>query len=98
MNERDVQRRLEEVRGALRRHHAGVAPDAQFATRVSANVTAATSDLVGWAALRLLPGTLILVLMLSWLVLRNDGATTPAGPAPTEDLLNWVAAQSEELP
>ena len=98
MNDRDVRQRLDEVRGALRRHHAGVSPDAHFASRVATHVTAATSDLVGWAALRLLPGTLILVLVLSWLVLRNDVATPPAGPAPTEDLLNWVAAQSEELP
>jgi len=89
--------RLEDVRGALRSRHAGVSPDPHFATRVAAGVSEATTDLVGWAALRLLPGALMLVLVLSWLVLSADSSAV-AGTAPSEDLLNWVVAQSEALP
>ena len=91
--------RLDEVRGALRRRHADASPDPRFATRVAGSVTDEAGHQLGWAALRLLPGTLALVALLSWFAWRSDVPPGPLpAPAPTEDLLNWVATQSPEIP
>ena len=91
--------RLEQVRGALQRRHAGISPDPQFAARVAGNVTDSNGEQLAWAALRLLPGTVVLVLLLSWFAWRNDVPVVqiPA-QAPTDDLLNWVATRSPETP
>lgn len=66
--------RLDAVRGALRDHHAGLRPDAQFSARVLESIRAeraadpATDPWapLGWAALRLLPAAAVLAAIVSW--------------------------------
>jgi hypothetical protein len=89
--------RLATVERALSEHHASIAPPAGFAARVQAQLPGG-DDLIGWAALRLLPATLGLILLLSWLNLR-----TPESPAaeetadPAEAVLTWVLDPSTDL-
>ena len=53
---------------------------------------------LGWAALRLLPATLGLLLLLSWLNLRDSGSASPAETSdPIEVVLSWVLDPSTEL-
>jgi hypothetical protein len=89
--------RMEEVRAALRNHHAGVSPDPRFVARVAGNLTNDAGEQLGWAALRLLPGTVALALVLFWFAWRSDVPVTPLA-APTDNLLVWVATQLSEMP
>jgi hypothetical protein len=83
--------RIETARRLLRDHHADIRPDAAFADRVVARLPQASPDLLGWAALKLLPATLLVAVVLGWLAWQ---ATVDPGTAqvssPTEDLLSWV--------
>ena len=81
--------RLESARRMLREHHGRVEPDSGFAERVAANLPHATTDILGWAATRLLPATLALVIVLGWFALQARSAPD-AVTAPTDDLLSWV--------
>jgi hypothetical protein len=49
-----------------------------------------------WAALRLLPVTLALLLALAWLSWRT--AEGEPAPGPTEDVLAWVIDRAGEAP
>lgn len=83
-------RRFELARASLRGHQAEHQPDPYFAHRVSA-LAAAGSDELGWAARRLLPVTLALVLAMSaWCWLATPGPSELFERAPTEDLLSWA--------
>jgi hypothetical protein len=84
--------RLDAARAILRDHRAEIDPDPGFAARVTANLHDAPSEMLGWAAQRLLPATLALLLVLAWLVISATPATVYANeePAPTEDLFTWV--------
>jgi len=97
--EREIQRRLEQARGWFRRHHAGVEPDAAFAGRVVARLEPRTSDLLGWAAVRLLPATLALVLVLAWFSFRLTPSTQAASvdTASSDDILTWLLEDSEAV-
>lgn len=89
--------RLDAVYRALGDHHTPVAPPAGFASRVRGRLHR-DEDPIGWAALRLLPATLGLILLLSWLNLR---ATEPAADEitdPTTAVLTWVLNPSLEEP
>lgn len=89
-------RRLGEAEALLRAHHAGVEPDAAFAARVVARLPE-PSELLGWAALRLLPATLALALVLTaWCVLATPGPSSLVEETPTDDVLAWVVATEEE--
>ncbi len=87
---------LEETRGALRSRHAGVVPDAGFAVRVRARLRHEPAELLGLAALRMLPVTLIILLLLSWLAFTGTPRVdTGSGDAPTDDVLAWVLEDGE---
>jgi hypothetical protein len=104
--------RLDAVRGGLRAHHAGVEPDLAFASRVRARLSGDASAALGLAALRLLPVTaaLLLVLLgfsLASLVGRSEtaagtGTTLAATDAtdpdatPEEQWVAWVLRVEEE--
>ena len=90
--------RLQSARRFMREHHGGVEPDGAFAARVAARLERDPAEMLGWAASRLLPATLALVLVLAWFAFRAGPATETAYEelAPTDDLLSWVLDRSEE--
>ena len=57
--------RREQVRRLLTAHQANVEPDAAFAARVVANLPRRRVDVLGWAALRVLPAACALVVVLA---------------------------------
>ena len=79
---------------SLRAHHAEHLPDPYFAQRVSALVQGGSEGL-GWAALKLLPATLALVLaMTAWCWLATPGPSELVESSPSEDVLGWVLEES----
>lgn len=104
--------RLDAVRGGLRAHHAGVEPDMAFASRVRARLSGDASAALGRAALRLLPLTAAVLLVLLGFSLASmlsapaatpDGATTLAATAatdpdatPEEQWVAWVLRVDED--
>ena len=81
--------RLEVVERALGDHHLQVAPPIGFASRIRAGLVR-HEDPLTWAALRLLPATLGLVLLLSWLNFHGGGSFEAEVEDPTTAVLNWV--------
>jgi len=92
-----LEARLEQARQYFRRHHANVEPDAAFTQRVSARLERQPSELLGWAALRLLPATAALLAILAWFAFQSTPLTQAAvaDNAPTDDLLSWVLEEPE---
>lgn len=83
-------RRLGVAEETLRQHHAHHQPDPYFAQRVKAALPDAP-DVLGWAAVRLLPGTLAAALVLSvWCWIATPGPDSLVEQSPTDDLLAWV--------
>ena len=72
--------RLAETRSALVAHHARARPDAAFASRVAASVPSGHVEILGRAALRLLPATLAVLAVLAWFTAQTGGT----GPAPRD--------------
>ena len=91
-------RRLSAARTLLQEHHGGIEPDAAFAGRVAARLRTEPVDLLGQAALRLLPACLVLVLVLGWFALRTAPTPETTVVAPTDDLLTWVLENAGERP
>ena len=89
--------RAHAAREIFREHHARVEPDAGFASRVALRLESDTSQALGWAAARLLPATLALVIVLAWLSLQaTEAPASTTEVAPTDDLVSWVIEQSGE--
>ncbi|MBI3450211.1 MAG: hypothetical protein HY049_15005 [Acidobacteria bacterium] len=83
--------RTREARLYFQRHHANAVPDAGFVARVTARLTPDPAGTLGWAAMRLLPASLLLALVLGYVSVR----TTGSGDAPTvragdDDVIAWV--------
>ncbi len=81
------------ARQLLRRHHGHTDPDAGFSGRVMARLPKGPTEVLGWAAVRLLPATVALALVLVWFnfqVTPHPTTVETATVAPTEDLLTWV--------
>lgn len=77
-------------------HRSDAQPDAGFAGRVVARLEQPPLETLGWAALRLLPATLALVLALALFVFGFETPTAHEESAvPTEDLVSWVLEQTE---
>ncbi|MDH3403246.1 MAG: hypothetical protein OES32_10465 [Acidobacteriota bacterium] len=89
-------RRLVAVETALGSHHAGLRPPAGFAAGVRARLPSG-DGLIGWAALRLLPATLVLVLLLSWLNLRQEESVAAASEDPIAAVVGWVLDPTTEI-
>jgi len=88
---------LDEAGSMLRSRHAGVVPDATFATRVRARLHREPSQLLGMAALRLLPVTILILVVISWLAFTAAPQVEQvSSDAPTEDVLAWVLEDLEE--
>ncbi len=88
--------RFERARQAFADHRASHEPDPFFASRVSAQIDGDT-ELLGWAALKLLPATLALLLTLSaWAWWSTPGPTALAGVvAPTDDPISWAIEEAD---
>ncbi len=87
--------RVADAQQALNRHHAGIEPDAGFAARVVAALPQPQAPLT-WAAMRLLPAALALVLVLAgWVLIDSSRPSTVADQSPTDDLLGWVLHETE---
>ncbi len=88
-------RRVADAQQALNRHHAGIEPDAGFAARVVAALPQPPAPLT-WAAMRLLPAALALVLVLAgWVLIDTSRPSTVADQSPTDDVLGWVLHDTE---
>jgi hypothetical protein len=89
--------RLRIARQVLVEHRADVEPDAAFAARVASRLPKGPAEILGWAAARLIPATLVLALVLGWFALRAEPAPVVAEEAaPTDDLVSWVLDRSGE--
>jgi hypothetical protein len=90
--------RLQAAQDLFRQHHGEVEPDAGFAARVAARLPRQSTVVLGWAALRLLPLSVALVLLLFLLSLwvPESTPTQTAAQAPTDDVLTWVIGTDEE--
>lgn len=83
-------RRLDLAQADLGAHQGDHLPHPAFAQRVRASLPGDT-DLIGWAALRLLPATLALTLVLSaWCWIATPGPQALFEQSPTDDLLSWA--------
>jgi predicted anti-sigma-YlaC factor YlaD len=92
----DYATRLQTARQLLAEHRSDAQPDAAFAARVVARLEKPPLETLGWAAARLLPATLALVLALAWFVFNVEPLpTSEETAAPTEDLVSWVLELSE---
>ncbi|TNF84327.1 MAG: hypothetical protein EP299_00460 [Acidobacteria bacterium] len=83
--------RLKLAAEILRNHQSGTEPDAGFATRVVAALPTSSADLLGWAAMRLLPATLALALVLTvWALAATPSPTSLVEQALGDDLWSWI--------
>jgi len=89
--------RIDSVRHGLREHHAGIQPDAGFAGRLQQRLGDDTPEVLGRTALRLLPLSAAVLLLLLWVSARTSPvAETPASLAATEDAyISWVLTPDE---
>ena len=79
------------ARRLFREHHAGVVPDAGFAERVAARLPRPADTPLAWAAARLLPVPLALLLVLAWVSWQGAADADPSlEQSPTENVLTWV--------
>lgn len=73
-------------------------PDAGFAARVVAALPE-PPQVLGWAALRVLPATLALALVLvGWTFLQTQTPSVLVEESPSDDLLTWVVESEEVTP
>jgi hypothetical protein len=84
----------------FREHRAEVLPDAAFAARVSARLgPSGSADALGWAAVRLLPAVLALVVVLGWFAFQTSpDLTATSSEAADDDLLTWLIEQDGTEP
>jgi predicted anti-sigma-YlaC factor YlaD len=87
--------RLRVARELFREHHGDIEPDAHFAVRIAARVSTEPASKLGWAAVRLLPATIALLLVLAWVSWQaTPGPTSLFDESPTDNLLTWVLDQT----
>lgn len=92
---RDFSNALDATRLALRERQAQVPPPPGFATRVVARLPTST-ELLGWAAVRLLPAALVLLLALSGFGLLQPPPPTALLAEPSPELLLAYTALAAE--
>jgi hypothetical protein len=104
----DIEARIEAVRRSLRQRHAGIEPDAHFASRVVARLPRNQGWSFDWAVRRILPLSigLALVLMIAVVVTGGLGArtapvataaATPSASQTGSDPLEWLLEGRQEL-
>ena len=86
-----IEARLERAREYFQRHHAGIEPDAGFADRLAIRLRRDPTQMLGWAALRLLPASLILVVVLAWFAAHSGAQqTSDSSQSTDDDVLTWL--------
>jgi hypothetical protein len=89
--------RVRVARTLFREHHGDVEPDVHFASRTAARLTVEPASRLGWAAVRVLPATLALLIILAWLSWQSTpDPWSLFEDSPTDDLLTWVVDQAGE--
>jgi len=87
--------RLATVRQGLREHRVDHAPDPAFSARVVAALPD-TTQVLGWAALRLLPAGLVLAVLFCWYgATRGPGLTDLLLQPDDPQLLTYIALGGE---
>jgi predicted anti-sigma-YlaC factor YlaD len=77
-------------------HRSDAVPDAGFVARVAERVNGRTAGAIGWAAMRLLPATAVMAVILAWFAFQAaPSQEVVEAVSPTEDLLSWVLDQAE---
>lgn len=95
--------RLDLARSVLADHGVVVEPDAGFAARVASRI-GRPSDVLGWAAMRMLPAAMALVIALGAVAnLSPPGDVSSASAEPSDvsdadDVLLWIADGAEDEP
>lgn len=90
--------REEAARLIFRNHQAQVEPDAGFAARVVSRLERRPVDLMSSVALKLLPATLALILILAWFAARTPGPESSTAVDSSDDLVTWILEDSEVAP
>ena len=95
-----LEARLDLARDYFRQHHARVEPDLEFADRVVRRLRREPAEVLGWAAMRLLPATLALAALLAWFAFEPSamGESVEQPAAPSDDLISWVLDGPETSP
>jgi len=98
---REFAARLKSARSALRQHDHEHEPDAGFSARVLRRLPSrerSAPDALGWAAWRLLPAALALVLALGgWSLVTSPSPTDLLAESASQDILSWVIETPEML-
>lgn len=95
----DFSERTRLVFEALGERRSAVIADAGFAARVVQSLPENAEDFLGWAALRALPATLALSLVLgAWCWSATGAPATLLEESPTDDLIGWVLEDGGEEP
>jgi predicted anti-sigma-YlaC factor YlaD len=91
--------RADAARRYFQKHRSDAVPDAAFVARVADRINGRSVGAMGWAAMRLLPATLALAVILAWFVFQAAPYPEANGTlSPTDDLLSWVLDQEEVGP
>lgn len=88
--------RYSTARQLLRDHQGRFEPDRHFADRVAARLPSRTDAAWGWAMARVLPATVVLMLVLMWLSWIVPVNAPTDETSPTDDVLAWVIDQTGE--
>jgi len=103
----EFERRLDDVRRALRARHAGIEPDAHFADRVMARLPKDEGWTIAWAARRILPVSIAFAAVLMVAALATARSTdrtiasttkstsTSATTQTGSDSLDWLLEDGE---
>ena len=89
--------RARAARQLIRNHQSSAEPDAAFAARVVERLRHERDETLGWAAVRLLPATVAVLVILAWVSLQV--APDPRSllvQSPTDDLVSWAIELTEE--
>jgi hypothetical protein len=102
----ELDRREEAVNGAeeraheyLRCHHARLQPDPGFVNRVTSRLQREPVEILGWAALRLIPASLALVAVLIWFAVQAPPPVqTASAVGSSGDPIGWILEEPGALP
>lgn len=95
---RTLVERLEATRGSLGKPHAEIVPPPGFAARLIANLPR-REEVLGWAALRLLPASLLIALTAGYLLATTPSPLDlPPNQGSDSELLVWLLFTSGGAP
>jgi hypothetical protein len=87
-------RRRAFVHRALREDACSAQPGSGFPERVVARLNRSSTEILGWAALKLLPAAIVTALVLAWLA---AGVRSRPDLRPTDNLVSWAYEMGQRL-